>query len=437
MLYVEILIVACLILLNGVLAMSEMAMVSSRKARLEQMAANGNRGAKAALETIADPGSFLSTVQIGITLVGITAGAFSGASLGDDLGDWLEQFAAIAAYSDVIATGLIVLVITYLSLIVGELVPKRIALSNPEFIATRVARPMRALAKFATPGVWLLKHSSDFVLRVLGLTKARDNAVTEEEVKSLIAEGTKTGVFAPQEREMIEGVLRLADRSARAIMTPRAEVVWIDRAADRDELNDVLASRRHSCLLVCDTTVDKPVGVIYTKTMLHAAVMQGNIDISALMEPVPRVEDQTLVFKLMDRFKREKVHFAVVVDQYGTTEGIVTLTDILESIAGEMPERGDDTTPLMQSRADGSWLVDASLLIDEFEAKLGVRNMSASDEFHTVAGLVLECLGRVPQEGERFEHKGFRFEVVDMDGRRVDKLLVSKLPESDGDINND
>jgi putative hemolysin len=425
MIILEMIVVIGLILINAVMAMSEMAVVSSRKARLQQMAANGSRGAKVALGMLEDPTNFLSTVQIGITLVGISAGAFSGAALGDRLGDWLEQFEFLAAYSDGIGTGVVVLVITYLSLIVGELVPKRIALVYAEQIAAAIALPMHGLAIIAAPAVWLLRHSTEGALNLLRINKRQATGVTEEEVKTMVAEGTASGVFEQQERDMIEGVLRLADRTAKAVMTPRIHVAWIDRNATLAELSDVFGKSAHSRLLVCDGAVDHPVGVVQAKFVMPLVLNNQAVKLADVMEPAPFVDETTPVLQILDRFKREHIHIAIVMDQQGMMEGIITITDILESIAGGLPENSEDASPMITRRDDGSLLVDGSMLIDAFEDALGVSKLSESDTFHTMAGLVLEQLGRVPQEGDTFLYRGYEFEVVDMDGRRIDKLLLT------------
>lgn len=431
MLTLEIVFVVLLIVLNGLLAMSELALVSARRARLEHLAGQGHRGARTALRLIDDPSGFLSTVQIGITLVGILAGAFGGATLADRLGDWLNGFPALAPHGDRIAIGLVVVAITYLSLIVGELVPKRIALTDPERTAAMVARPMRRLAAVAAPGVWILRASTEAVLALLGLSGTRSETVTEDEVKSLIAEGTRAGVFVPQERRMIEGVLRLADRPVRVVMTPRAEIAWIDAGADREALREAVESSPFSRLLVCDGTVDNALGILNTKHVLPPALRGEPISVRALTAPVLMVPDRTSVLQLLDRFRREGIHMAVVVDEYGTTEGVATLTDVLEAIAGDLPERGEVTEPPIVQRADGSWLVDASLPFDEFADRFSLRK-PAEGGFHTVAGFVLQQLGHLPDAGESFRYGDLSIEVIDMDGRRVDRVLVQRLPEEDG-----
>lgn len=427
MVYIEVLVVLLLIAVNGVLAMSELAVVSSRKVRLEQMAREGSAGAGQALALIDDPSRFLATVQIGITLVGVVAGAFSGATLGLRLGDWLATFSMLPVHGHMAGIVIVVVAITYLSLVAGELVPKRIALLNPERVATAISPPMRLLSLAAAPAVWVLKVSTDGVLKLLGLNGTRQSTVTEDEVKSLIAEGTRAGVFVPQEREMIEGVLRLADRTVRAIMTPRPELAWIDRHATAQEIAETVRGNRFSRLLVCDGSVDEAIGAVHVKDLLSAALDGGTLELERFLVPAIVVPESKEVLRLLDRFKREKVHFAVVVDEYGSTQGIVTLTDILESIAGELPEHGETPEHTMQRRSDGSWLVDGATPIDEFAARIDAGIVGG--DFQTVAGLALSQFGRLPEAGEAFTFKGHRYEVVDMDGRRVDKILVTPMPE--------
>jgi putative hemolysin len=421
MVYLEILAVVLLTLMNGLLAMSELAVVSSRRSRLEQLANQGSRGARTALRLIDDPSRFLSTGQIGITLVGIVAGAFSGATLGQRLGGWFDSFPAIAPHGRAAGIAVTVVGITYLSLILGELVPKRIALAQPERIASIVAGPMRALSLVAAPVVWVLHVSTEGALRVLGRSGARETTVTEDEVKSLIAEGTRAGVFVPQEKEMIEGVLRLADRPVRVIMTPRSKIVWVDANSDRGTILRMVESHRFSRLLVCDGAVDHPVGVVHTKDLLSDSPDRGEVSLAALMSPPLFVPDGTPVLRLLGQFKKEKVHIAVVVDEYGATEGLVTLTDVIEAIAGDLPERGEDAEPRIVQRDDGSWLVDGTLPTDEVETITGI---DMGKDVKMVAGFVLDHLGRIPTAGVSFDYGNARFEVVDMDGNRIDKVLI-------------
>jgi len=429
MLHFELLVVVVLTVSNGVLAMSELAVVSSRRSRLEQMASQGSRGARLALRLIDDPSRFLSTVQIGITLVGVVAGAFSGATLGQRLGTWLDTFSSIQPHGHEVGISVTLVGITYLSLIVGELVPKRIALTHPERIASLVAGPMHTLSWLAAPAVWVLQSSTENMVRLLGLKGPREAAVTEDEVKSLIAEGTQAGVFVREEQEMIEGVLRLADRSVRLIMTPRTRIVWVDVKSDRDTVIETVRAHRFSRLLVCDQTVDRPVGFVHTKNLLPEALGCAEVTLATLITPVSYVPDRTTVLNLLNRFKKDKVHLAVVVDEYGTTAGLVTLTDVIEAIAGDLPETGEETGPQLVQRDDGSWLADGTVPTDVVEAVTGI---DMGEEVEMLAGFVLERLARIPQAGASFTFGGARFEVVDMDANRIDKLLIQLLPKAEG-----
>jgi len=425
MIYLELLIVLLLALMNGLLAMSELAVVSSRKSRLEYLANQRSRGARAALRLIDDPGRFLSTVQIGITLVGIIAGAFSGATLGQRFGAWLNTFPSISPYGNSVGIGITVVAITYLLLIIGELVPKRIALTQPERVASLVAGPMRGLSLVSAPAVWILHASTERVLALLGLAGIRDTTVTEDEVKSLIAEGTQAGIFVPQEQKMIEGVLRLADRSVRVIMSPRTQIVWVDVTSDRNTIMDTVKAHRFSRLLVCDGTVDQPVGFVHTKVLLPEALGCEEVVLSELVTPLVYVPDRTTVLNLLNRFKKEKTHIAVVVDEYGDTEGLVTLTDVIEAIAGDLPERGEDDGPRFVKRADGT------VPSDEVETITGI---DMGENVQMLAGFVLEHVGRIPKVGASFMHGNARFEVVDMDGNRIDKVLIEVGPMGDREV---
>ena len=427
MLTIEVAVVGLLILVNGFLAMSELAVVSSRRSRLQSLARGGNRGARAALRLVDDPAHFLSTVQVGITLVGILAGAFSGALLAEPFASWLRNWELFARHAETIAIGLMVLAITYVSLIVGELAPKRIALGHPERIAVAVAPLMQRLAQLTGPLTWLLKSSTDMLLRPYGLGGKRDAAITEDEVRALIAEGTRAGVFVPKEREMIDGVLRLADRRVSALMTPRQEVVWLDEQAGPREIAAEIAAGRYSRLPVCRGTLDDPVGIVHTKDLLRHTLLGEPVNLTEAMLP-PLVVPETLsAVRLLDMFRREGVHLAIVVDEYGTTEGVVTLADILQSITGSLPELGEEPANGLFRRQDGTWLVDGSLLVDLFEAGVGVHGLREQGDFDTMAGFVLHHFGRLPSVGDSFEACGGRFEVVDMDGRRVDTILYEPL----------
>ena len=430
----ELLVVVLLIMLNGFFAMSELALVSARRARLQQMADEGSRGARVAIELADDHSRLLSTVQIGISLVGVLAGAYGGATLAGYVAVWIRGIPALAPYADGISIAAVVIAITYFSLIIGELVPKRFALANAEPIAAVVARPMSMLSRIAAPVVWFLGVSTDLVLRVFGLRSERESTVTEEEVKTMIAEGTESGVFAPEERALIEGVLRLADRTVRGIMTPRPDVVWLDIDDDPDRVRREIAEGPHSRLPVCRGDLDEVLGVVHTKALLDAALAGKALDLRAALTKPLVVHDGTPVLRLLELFRQSGVHMAIVVDEYGSVEGLATVTDILEAIAGELPELGREEDPGLVLRDDGTWLVDGMLPIDEVEARLNLRNMRGEDDFHTLAGFVLRRLGRIPKPTDAFVWEGVRFEVIDMDGRRVDKVLVKPLPapEEDG-----
>lgn len=426
MIYVEAAVVLFLTLLNGFLAMSEFSILSARRSRLKHLSSQGSRGARIALRLLEDPGRFLSTIQIGITLIGIVAGAFSGATLGQRLGIWLNTFSWFSPHGVTLGIGITVAVITYLSLILGELVPKRIALVHPEKIAAFAAVPIQVVSSVSAPLVALLKLSTERMLRLLGVSTLPKSTVTEEEIKSLIAEGTRSGVLMPQEQEMIEGVLRLADRPVQVIMTPRHQIVWLDSKASQNVILETIDAHRISRLLVCDGSIHHPVGVVHCKNLLPAALRGDDMVLSTLLNPVIFVPDHTPVLKLIELFKRNKTHLAVVVDEYGTTEGIVTPTDVLESIAGSLPEQGEEASDPLIQREDGSWLVDGSFPLDEIESKIGRIGVSSVKGAKTIAGFVLQRLGRLPEPGASFHSGNIRFEVVEMDGRRIDKVLIKK-----------
>jgi putative hemolysin len=429
MLILKLTIVGCLILINGLFAMSELALMSSRRSRLQQMAESGSRGAAHALRLLDDPTGFLSTVQIGITLVGIFAGAYSGATLSEPLAARLAEIRALAPYAETLAFGLVVVAITYLSLVVGELVPKRLAISHAESIAALVAPPMMALARLGAPLVWFLRVSTEAVLKVLGVRPQPDSTVTEDEIKSLIAEGTVSGVFAPAEREMIEGVLRLADRPVRAIMVPRPQVVWLDVEDDPQAALDEIVASRHSRYPVSRGEVDAVFGIVHTKDLLDQQQRTGTIALAAAVRAPLFVNEHLPILRLLESFKGSTVHMAVVVDEHGSFEGVVTPTDILIAIAGDLPEEEGEQEPDAVQREDGSWLLDGRMAIEDVERTLGLRGMEDEGDYHTMAGFVLWRFGYIPQAGEHFVWHGWRFEVIDLDRRRIDKVLASRLPE--------
>ena len=428
-LWFEIFIVLLLVLLNGFFAMSELAIVSARRARLKPLADAGHRGARKALELADDPTQFLSTVQIGITLVGVVAGAYSGATLSAPLARFLEQWPVLVEYAYPIAVTLVVACITYLSLIVGELVPKRIAMNHAEAIAMRVALPMALIAKVGAPLVFILRVSTNALLTLIGLGGDRDQAVTEEEVKSMVAEGAETGIFAEEERHMIDRVLHLADYSIRSIMTPRPDIDWIDINDPVPSMIQQISDSQHTRLLLCAGNVDEVVGVVHTKDLLHQVASGAAMDPQACAKPPLTLHETTTILRLLELFRGSPSHMAVVLDEYGSVEGIVTQSDIFTVIAGEMAEGATEDDAIAE-RAEGSWLIDGRTRLIDVERRIGASGFVHAD-YATIAGLVLHRLGRVPKVGESVIYNGFRLEVVDLDGRRVDKVLVERLPETD------
>ncbi|WP_367187142.1 hemolysin family protein [uncultured Bosea sp.] len=418
-------IVVALTIVNGLLSMSELAVVSSRSARLKVLSDQGSKGAATALRLAEDPGRFLSTVQIGITLVGVLSGAFSGATLGARLSEWLGTHGFSQSASDTLGVGIVVVVITYLSLILGELVPKQVALRDPERVAARVAPAMSLLSKVGAPIVFLLDISGKAVLRLLGQKGETEEKVTEEEVRTIIAEAETAGVLERDEREMIAGVMRLADRSARALMTPRREVDVIDLEDSAEEIRAQLRATRRSRLPVQDGEADAIVGVLLVKDLIEFLQSGDTQDLRALVQEAPIVMDTADSLHVLREIRSSRVHMALVFDEYGHFEGIITPGDVLEAIIGAFQEEEEDE-PAIVTRADGSYLVAGWMQVDEFSHELGIPIPRDAD-FQTVAGFILAEMNHLPNVGESFDKGHWRFEVVDLDGRRIDKILVSRI----------
>ncbi|BCB19341.1 hemolysin [Bosea sp. ANAM02] len=421
----EILIVVALTIVNGLLAMSELAVVSSRTARLKVLSDQGSKGAATAMRLAEDPGRFLSTVQIGITLVGVLSGAFSGATLGARLSEWLGTHGFSQSMSDTLGVGIVVVAITYLSLILGELVPKQIALRDPERVAARVAPAMSLLSRIGAPLVFLLDISGKAVLRLLGQKGESEERVTEEEVRTIIAEAETAGVLERDEREMIAGVMRLADRSARALMTPRREVEVIDLEDSAEEIREQLRATRRSRLPVQDGEADSIIGVIVVKDLIEFLQAGNTQDLRALVQETPIVMDTAGSLQVLREIRSSRVHMALVFDEYGHFEGIITPGDVLEAIIGAFQEE-EEGEPAIVTRADGSYLVAGWMQVDEFSHELGIPIPRDAD-FQTVAGFILAEMNHLPNVGESFDKGHWRFEVVDLDGRRIDKILVSRI----------
>ena len=424
---VEIALILGLMLLNGALAMSELAMMSSRRGRLEQLAAQGQRGASAALRLVDDPTGFLSTVQVGITLVGILAGAYGGATLGGHLATLLTSFGLAPRLADTVAfTGIVVLV-TYLSLIIGELVPKRLALTDPERIACRVAAPLTLVAKLGGPVVWLLRVSTNAVLRLLGIAERREVTVTADEIRSMLAEGARAGVMQPVEHEMIEGVMQIADRSVRSIMTPRVDIVWLHVGDGADEVRRAVAAGNHARYPLCRGELGEVVGVVHLRRLVEALLGGEPLDLFALADPPLMVPERTPVVRLIELFRRHPGQLAVVLDEYGAVEGIATPADLLSAIAGELYEQTAEEPAEAVRRTNGSWLVDGRMAVHRVERLLGRSTLGRADSYTTLAGFILWELGRMPAVGDSFVRDGLRFEVVDLDQRRIDKVLIETV----------
>ena len=405
--------------------MSELAVVSSRPARLKVLADQGNRGAATAITLGEDPGKFLSSVQIGITLVGVLSGAFSGATLGLRLSEWLRDIGVPANIADIGGTGLVVVAITYATLILGELVPKQVALRNPEAVASRVAQPMRMLALIGTPIVWLLDISGKLVLRLLGQSGQSEEAVTEEEVRTIIAEATTAGVLETEEHSMISGVMRLADRSARGIMTPRPDVVVIDLEDSFEENLKVMLETSHTKVLVQEGDADSILGVLALSDLLPSLAAGQQPELRTLVRPMPVVMEHADALDVVETMRQSHAQMALVVDEYGHFEGIITYGDVLEVITGVYNEEPGDE-PAMTQRKDGSWLVAGWMPVDDFSDRFKVA-VPKDARYETLAGFILSQLNHMPKVGESFNHEGWQFEVVDLDGHRIDKVLISPL----------
>lgn len=427
---VEVFILLGLIVLNGVFAMAEIAVVSSRKARLESQAAKGDQKAKDALALANNPDIFLSTVQVGITLIGILTGIFSGAKFHAPLAAVLREIPWLSPYSNGIATTIIVIIITYVSLVIGELVPKRVGLSRPETIAKAMAKPMAVLSKITFPFIWLLTNSTYVIVKLFNL-KVSGNQVTEDEIKAIISEGSDHGAIEEEEKEIIERVIHLGDRNITSLMTHRTDIVWFDVNEEKKSINDKIREYLHSVYPLCDGDIDNIKGVIYIKDMY----LNPELPLQDLCKKALFVPENNTAYQVLEKFKATKIHYAFIVDEYGTMHGMITINDILEAIVGEMPEDEDDDYAIME-RKDGTYLIDAQIQFYDFLTKFEKTDWmnDGEQEFDTLAGFILHELKHIPATGETFAWRGFDFEIIDMDGQRIDKVLVKASDEIKEDM---
>ena len=424
----DLLLIFVLILLNGLFAMSEIAIVSSRRARLVQMADEGSTGAQRALQLSAEPTRFLSSVQVGITSIGILNGAIGEAAVVTRLNGFFEQFPVLAPYAHALAMGTMVVVLTYVSLIIGELVPKRLALIHPERVATIIARPMQILSAGARPLVLLLSVSTEAILRLLRVRQVKRPAVTVEEIKVLFEQGAEEGVFEPTEHELMTNVLNLDQRHVGSVLTPRSDVVYLDVHDSMEANREKLRGAQHNVLPLCDGGLGHVLGFVRATKVLERVLETGVLDLASLAEPALYVPETMTLMKLLEQFKRTHLPLALVVDEFGDVEGLVSLTDVIAALVGDLPsEPGEE--PSVVRREDGSWLIDGSLDLETVIRTLDDDSVLTDEDrqhYHTLGGLAMLALGRVPRTGDVFERGDYRFEIVDMDGNRVDRVLVSR-----------
>lgn len=421
---IQIFFIFLLFLFNGLLAMSEIAIITSRRARLEQLKEEGDKRAELAIELSQKSDEFLSTIQIGITLVGIFAGVFGGATLTSRLESFLNT-TFFAPYSSVLSFVIIVGGITFFSLLIGELAPKRIALNNPEKIALRMARPLKMLSHITYPFVKILSISSNILLKLVGSSPSSQPLVSEEEVKYLIKEGTEAGVFEEAEQDMMESVLKLGNKPIGALMTPRTEIEWHDVEDSLEKFHETITQSSRSVFPIGKGSLDNVLGVIHTKDYLSRKLLNDTFPLEEIIKDCLFILESTPVLKVVEMFKRSAIHIAFIIDEHGVVQGLVTINDVLESIIGDISLTGE---PESVQREDGSWLIDGMLPLDEFKKIFNIEKWPGEEKghYHTMGGLILVHFGRIPSVGNNFEWNDFRFEVVDMDGRRVDKILVTK-----------
>ncbi|MEO6221312.1 MAG: hemolysin family protein [Ginsengibacter sp.] len=423
---IEIVILFFLILINGLLVMGELALISAKKSRLESAAAKGDKKAKAALKLQENPEVFLSTTQIYITLIAILTGVYSGEKFGNSLKPFVEKIPFLKIYADTIATVLIVILVTFLSILFGELIPKRIAILRPEKIAKSVANPIKFLSRISYPIVWLLSILSTGFFKVFKIKKHKDSQVTEEEIKAMINEGSELGAIEEDEKDIIERVFHLGDRNITSLMTHRTDIVWFNISEDRNSIKEKIKENQHSVYPVCEETIDDLKGVVFVKDLY----LQPDAPLESLVKKALFIPENNSAYQVLEKIKRTKLHYAFIVDEYGSMQGMITIRDILKAIVGEMPEAEDDDYIIVE-RKDGSFLIDAQIQFYDFLTRFDktVWINEGENAFDTLAGFILHELKRIPATGDQFEWRGFNFEIVDMDGQRIDKVLVKVSDE--------
>ncbi|MBL0013671.1 MAG: HlyC/CorC family transporter [Flavobacterium sp.] len=421
----ELLIILFLIILNGVFSMSEIALISARKNRLETAAKKGNENAKVALDLANSPNKFLSTVQIGITLIGILTGIFSGDKITTDVRDFVAGFAATKLYADSIAVGIVVLVLTFFSLVLGELLPKRIGLNYPEAIAKAVAVPMKIISILTAPFIWLLTISTEFLLKIFHIKPSADGKVTEEEIKAIIKEGTEGGEVQEIEQDIVERVFHIGDRKVNSLMTHRKSVVFLPLNADKNQVRELMLKELHSIYPVYDENFDDIVGVVNLKN-IFAHFENTDFNLNAIMTEAPFMMEQTTAYKALENFKKSGIHYAFVSDEYGVFQGVITLNDILEALVGDAADFYKEDFQLV-AREDGTWLVDGHYSLHDFLTYFDLDELTNDYEVNTVSGLIMTELSHIPKQGEKLIWQKFELEVIDMDGVKIDKVMVKSL----------
>lgn len=424
----EIFLIFILLIINGLFSMSEIAVVSARRARLQNRAAEGDLGAQTAIELANQPDKFLATVQIGITLVGVLSGAFGGAAISARLVPYVQQISFLAPYAETLSFAFVVLIITYFSLVIGELVPKSIALNAPEKVASIFSRPMRLISKITSPVVWLLSASTNLLLKIFRLGESNDAAVTEDEIRAMIAQGTQVGVFEESEQDLLESIINLDDKRISGLMTTRLEIAWVDINDSIEEIKRELDEHNYSRLIVCDGDLDNVRGYVKAKDLLNLILSGQELNLEAVLKQPVFAPTTNTALELLETFKTSHTHLAIIIDEFGATQGLITVNDILEEIVGDFSFGGTIEQPAFK-RDDGSWLLDGRLTIVDFTMILGLKELPLEERsmYQTLAGFMIKRLEKLPQVGDKFEWDGYIFEVIDMDGKRIDEVLATPI----------